>query len=253
MLQAGFEPWLDALQKSRKGGVLRKRVNLIVAAALILLSACEPASGRIEGSSVKEGPEPRVDRPEPPVIDGRLTEEAWQAAEIREFSDGSRLILIREDGYLYLGIEAVGEEMIAGNVFLQEGDRIRILHTSAALGTASYHQSASGWQKESDFGWCCRSRIDSEAAQAEREVFSQREGWLGANSFLGEANQLEYRIELRGQPILLAVNFILADDPEVKQVWPVGLMDGVAQPAESGFPEWMEFDPGSWYLLPEPD
>ena len=139
--------------------------------------------------------------------------------------------------------------MIAGNVFLAEEDRIMILHTSAALGTALYHESGEQYEKIKDFTWCCRSKIDDEASLVAREKFYAEEGWLGTNSFLGIENELEYKILLEDPPDKVAVNFIFADGDGDKQVWPVGLKDGVSLPSSGGFPEIIEFSVKDWISL----
>ncbi len=141
--------------------------------------------------------------------------------------------------------------MIAGNVFLYEGDRILILHTSAALGTAIYQEENDTWQKFNDFDWCCRSRIETDTAAVAREAFFDRDGWLGINSFLGNENELEYQIRLSGSVQSIAVNFIWADNPDRKEVWPIGLADGVAAPAAGGFQDVMDFIPENWFVIEE--
>jgi hypothetical protein len=184
-----------------------------------------------------------------PVIDGVLQPGEWDQADLFYFEDGSELYIDQDGEYLYLAIRSIPDEMIAGNVFLKSGDQISILHTSAALGTAIYQREADSWRKIQDFMWCCRSRIESETARQEREVFLNQGGWLGINSFLGNENELEYQIHLPGSAQNLAVNFISADNPDRKQVWPVGLVDGPAQPPEGGFPEIMDFSPKDWQDL----
>jgi hypothetical protein len=123
------------------------------------------------------------------------------------------------------------------------------MHASAALGTLIYHQEGEEHRKVKDFDWCCRSKIDDEVSRSAREVFFDEEGWLGTNSFIGVENELEYKITLDGIPFSLAVNFILADGGGVKQVWPVGLEDGVALPTDGGFPDLIEFALEEWIVL----
>ena len=48
---------------------------------------------------------------------------------------------------------------------------------------------------------------------------------------------------------MLAVNFIHAGGGGEKQVWPVGLEDGVALPSSGGFPDQILFDVGEWLAL----
>ena len=70
-----------------------------------------------------------------PAIDGTITTEEWRGARREVFSDGSEMLLLRHEDDLYLGIRAKGQGMITGDTFIDHGDRIMILHASAALGT----------------------------------------------------------------------------------------------------------------------
>ena len=186
-----------------------------------------------------------------PVIDGILQPGEWDHAVIEYIGEGSELYLLRSGEYLYLAVRAIPAQMIAGNVFLHEGDLITIHHTSAALGTATYQKENATYRKIEDFDWCCRSRNETAAATEAREDFFNRDGWLGINSFLGNENELEYQLRISGSVQSIAVNLIWADDPNRKQVWPAGLSDGVATPTAGGFPETMNFSPDTWFILKE--
>ncbi|TFG50453.1 MAG: hypothetical protein E4H33_00045 [Anaerolineales bacterium] len=185
--------------------------------------------------------------PADPVIDGMIQPGEWDLADRHLFKDGSEIFLLRSDEYLYLAIRALPAEMIAGNVFLQQGDQVSIFHTSAALGTAIYQKAGDTWQKTSDFDWCCRSKIDSEGATAAREEFFARENWLGANSFIGIENELEYQIRLEIPAQALSVNFLRVSNPEAGKIpWPADLVDGSTQSSPGGFPEILDFSLERW-------
>ena len=231
--------------------VLVKTCLLLV---LISLVACNRTADLNQEINESPGDSSGLDQVDPPVvaepiIDGIINDQEWQKAALYHFDDGSEVYLMISGNHLYLAIRANGGGMIAGNVFLAEEDRIMILHTSAALGTALYQENGEQYKKIKDFSWCCRSKIDDEASQVAREKFYAEEDWLGINSFLGVENELEYKILLEGQPDVLAVNFIYADDDGDKQVWPVGLKDGVNLPSSGGFPEIIEFSVKDWISL----
>ena len=153
-------------------------------------------------------------------------------------------------GYLYLGIRASTPGMIAGNVFINRGDEIAILHASAALGTALYQQGEGGWHQIQDFAWRCRSTGQGDAAQAERDAFLQQEGWVAANSRMGTPEELEYRIEIGDDDLLrLAVNFISTSNTDVKIPWPPDLEDDCIQPTPGGLPDIFNFSPEQWGTL----
>lgn len=231
-------------------------IRLCLILVLLSLASCNsPASlGQEEEQEIGSTNTPdrmESQEVEAPVIDGVVNEQEWQPAKVQHFYDGSEIYLMISGDHLYLAVRAVGGGMIAGNVFLWQENGVAVMHTSAALGTALYQRDEERYQKIKDFDWCCRSKIDDALSQSAREVFFGEEGWLGVNSFLGNANELEYKISLRDMPHKLAVNFIQADGGGEKQVWPVGLEDGVALPSSGGFPDLIIFDVGKWFALEE--
>lgn len=184
-----------------------------------------------------------------PEIDGSIQAEEWKDADIWNLEGGGQLYLLTAGEHLFLAVRALPPGMIAGNVFLSAGNEIKVLHSSAALGTVVFQQDGDTWQKIKDFEWCCRSRVDDQSSREARTAFYDREGWLGANSFLGAENELEYKIRLEGSESAVALNYLWADGSAAKQVWPAGLSDGISWPSEGGFPDVMEFSPGKWYPL----
>ena len=186
----------------------------------------------------------------PPTIDGTHAPGEWEAATVETFADGSTLLLMRDETYLYLGIRAMDPGLIAGNVFLQRGDEITIMHASAALGTAIYQREENDtWQQTQDFTWQCRDTSLSDAAQAERAAFLQQEGWVAANGLMGTPNELEYQIKIPEGDFRLAVVYLKASPPYDKVPWPEELIDGTVRPTSGGFPLELQFSPESWGLI----
>jgi hypothetical protein len=188
----------------------------------------------------------------PPDIDGTMSTGEWDGAAVEAFSDGSELLLMYSEGYLYLAIRANTPEMIVGNIFIDRGDEIAILHSSAALGTALYEAGRDGWHQSQAFVWRCRKTDDSEAAQAERVAFLQKERWLAANSRTGSPNELEYQIEVTDAALRLAANFIRASNTDVKIPWPNDLADDCIKPTRGGLPDELRFSPEEWATLSLP-
>ena len=193
-----------------------------------------------------------VPRGKPPTIDGTISPGEWDNAVIETFSDGSELLLMHGEGYLYLGIRASTPEMIVGNIFIEQGDKITILHSSAALGTAIYQKEADRWQQTQEFVWRCRNTSDSEAAQAERAAFLQEEHWVAANSRMGTPNELEYQIEVTNVSLRTAVSFIRGSNPNAKIPWPNDLDDDCIKPTPGGMPAQYHFSPDKWATIDMP-
>jgi hypothetical protein len=183
---------------------------------------------------------------EVPVIDGTIAPGEWEGAAVEAFADGSELLLAHSDGNLYLGFRSSTQDMIAGNVFVEHDDQIRILHASAALGTAIYLQEGDVWQRTQDFVWRCRDSSQSELAQATRDAFLQEEHWVAANSRMGAPNELEFQIELTGTTLRMAANMIRTTAPSVKVPWPANLDDDCIKPTPGGLPVQLSFSPSQW-------
>jgi hypothetical protein len=185
----------------------------------------------------------------PTAIDGTLSPGEWDNAVRESFSDGSELFLMHSDGYLYLGIRASTPDMIAGNIFIDRGGEVAILHASAALGTAYYKKETSNWQQSQEFVWRCRNTGNSEPAMAERIAFLKEEHWVASNSRMGSLNELEYQIEMPNEYLHLAVNFLRASNPEVKIIWPADLSDDCIKPTLGGMPDQFQLEPDKWATI----
>ncbi len=185
----------------------------------------------------------------PPEIDGILSSGEWDGALVETFADGSKLYLLQTVDYLYLGIQANTFGMIAGNLFIHQGNEIAILHSSAALGTAIYLKDEYSWKQIQDFTWCCRSTGNSESAQIERVEFLHEEGWLAANGRMGTPNELEYQIKIADQNIRISTVYIKGTYPYEKVPWPADLDDDCILPTPGGLPEELYFSPGKWRML----
>jgi hypothetical protein len=193
------------------------------------------------------------------VIDGALSSEEWAGALVDTMSDGSEIFLLYHADDLYLGLRSATPERISANVFLEDvvqnadqgPDQIRILHASAALGTAIYRQDAALWHQIQGFDWTCRDSSDSEAAWAERAAHLQDEGWVAANAWMGTPNELEYRIALPPAlpPRRLAVSVMRSSAPDARTIWPLTLDDDCARPTPGGMPQTLAFALDGWAII----
>ena len=190
-----------------------------------------------------------VPQGQPTALDGVIAPSECENALVETFADGSELLLMQDGEFLYVGIRAKEPGTIAGNVFVQRGDEVSILHSSAALGTAIYQKDGDSWMQTQNFIWRCRNTGDSEAAQAERAEFFRNEGWLASNGLMGTPNELEYKIRILEQDFRLAVVYLKATPPYEKVPWPVDLDDDCIVPTLSGLPTILEFHPDRWRVL----
>ena len=180
------------------------------------------------------------------ALDGIISPGEWDSAVINLFTDGSELLLMQDGEFLYVGIRAIETGTIAGNVFIQRGDDIQILHSSAALGTAIYRKGDENWQQIQDFVWRCRSTGNTETALSERDEFLAEESWLATNGLMGTPNELEYQIKIPDGDFRLVAVYIKASPPYEKVPWPPDLTDDTIMPTSGGFPYTFKFSPEQW-------
>jgi hypothetical protein len=151
-----------------------------------------------------------------PNIDGSLEEEAWASAVTTYMDDGTVLLWLRAGGDLYLGVR--GDTMGSVNLLVAGDDRIRVLHSSAALGSAVYEARPDGvWHLTRDFEWCCRNPSDREEA----DLLWDDEGWTATIGPAGHRGEVEFRVALHTGDLRVAVS--LVDAAGRAAVWPQGL------------------------------
>ena len=210
------------------------------------VSAIEKSEQR--GAAMEHYPA-AIPRGNPANIDGTLTSSEWEDARVETFADGSKLLMMHHNGYLYLGIRSNSPGMLVGNIYIHLDNTISILHSSAALGTAIYEKEGESWRQVQAFSWCCRNTSSDLAAEAERTAFLQQDSWMAANARMGNPGELEYQIEMRGETLKLAVTFLRAAEPNEKFPWPSRIVDDCIRPTPGGYPSEMRFNPGSWAVL----
>ena len=182
----------------------------------------------------------------PVNLDGSLTIKEWENARVETFADGSELLMMHYQGYLYIGIRSNKPGMIVGNIYLHDDDEISVLHSSAALGTAIYKKDGATWRQVQSFSWCCRNTGSSQAADYERTDFLEQDHWLAANARMGTPNELEYKIKVEGNHLGVAVTFLRASSTNEKIPWPTWITDDTVRPTPGGYPAEMHFEPEDW-------
>jgi hypothetical protein len=187
------------------------------------------------------------------MIDGILEESEWSDAYQGEFGDESELFLMHKDGYLYLGIR--GAITPVTSVCISTDSEVRILHSSAALGSGVYQQGDDGWVLQQDFTWSNRDTSDSPQAQADRKQHLTQEGWLASTGRMGASNEVEYQISMPAGLLQVAAAQISAPDYSELSQWPADLEDACVnlQTLQGPLLETAEFKPDLWKYLQSVD
>jgi hypothetical protein len=163
---------------------------------------------------------PEVTGAAAPVIDGTIGDDEWTGATAVTMDDGMQLRFLQSGGYVYVGIAAA--EIGAANLLVAAGDVVRVLHSSAALGSARYEPDFGVWALTKDFDWCCRDVADVES----RADLLAREGWQANIGYAGTSGHVEYQVLIEdGSPV--ALSYVLRDGTVA--VWPADLDEAARQ------------------------
>jgi formylglycine-generating enzyme required for sulfatase activity len=194
-----------------------------------------------------EPPNLSIEAPQgnPATLDGILSPDEWDGARVEELTGGGELLLMHDDGYLYLGIRS--RALGYGSICVAQGDQISILHSSAALGTAVFEKDEHDWKRTRQFAWCCRSLTD----HSQREEHLQREGWSASIGYLGTPEEMEYQIAIPEGALTLAVVYQKGQDASSAHWWPENLDDdclGLVLLPDNP-PERLQFSPEKWMTI----
>jgi hypothetical protein len=142
------------------------------------------------------------------TLDGRVDEAEWKAASSRPLEGGGTVRLMFGDNLLYVGIRGPAEG--TAHVCVGSGDEVRILHVSAAVGSALFRQAGGSWTLQSPFSWSLRETALTGAPAAARTAYLQKEGWVGTVSRMGRETDRELIIDRTRfkSPLRLAVAYV---------------------------------------------
>jgi hypothetical protein len=184
------------------------------------------------------------------TLDGTFSDGEWTGAYTAPLTSGGEVRLMHDGGYLYLGVQRRGALVVT--VCLDRGDSMAVLHSSAALGTATYRRAQSGWNLARGFTWELRDSTMSAAAQQEREAFLQREGWVATIAYLGADTDTEFKIAMPlGRVRLTVIPMSVGQTYQETAWWPGRIADGCRSiDLLSGDPPaQLQFAPESWMTV----
>lgn len=169
------------------------------------------------------------------AAEGAGRAEAAPAIRRTRLGRAGTLTLARSGDGVHLSLED-GADGIA-SVFLYDGERVFVLHASAALGTAVFARAADGgWRRLQDFTFEARDPDDLAA----REAFWKKHGWLAnvtpPGSGARPGGDRTFAIDVKrfqvGAPLRVAAGYLhLGSGAPAVDPWPTGLQDGVASVA----------------------
>src|SRR5262245_20751737 len=197
-----------------------------------------------------------VPRGAPVVIDGKVDEAEWQGAATHRFADDS-VIRLRHDGrHLFVGLTSPRKGF--PRLCTVNGDAVRVLHASAALGAVTYDRKADGWiARETAFRYGMRNTELTEQARGERLDYLSRHGWVGSTFGMGggQVQEMQIAIDQLAATPRVALGYY-AIGPEKKGTilpWPASLSadEGCINEelVRGNVPQKLRFEPAGWIAL----
>jgi hypothetical protein len=198
---------------------MHRSIALLTALSLSLLLSADEVENRIGVPRVSDAP----------VIDGKVSQKEWRAASrVVLGSNQGHALLMHDGNYLYIGL--VGSRAGIGSVCMRGKTGVRVLHASAALGTAAFEQENKKWRLTRGFTWTNRDTGDSPAALEERKKMLSTDGWF-ANTSAAAAPEREYQVPIRGHKEVPIVIGFMSFTPEQEKFfyWPGSVEDDCAE------------------------
>jgi hypothetical protein len=157
------------------------------------------------------------------TLDGRVDEAEWKAASSQPLEGGGTVQLMVRDNLLYLGIR--GPAVGMAHVCVGSSEEVRVLHLSAAVGSAVYRRTGDAWKLQTPFSWSLRDTALTGPPADARTAYLQKEGWVGTVSRMGRNTDREVIIDrTRFQsPLRLSVAYVAttaSGEPGAVSRWP---------------------------------
>jgi hypothetical protein len=188
-----------------------------------------------------------------PTLDGTVNDEEWKGASSHALEGGGTVQLLTRANLIYFGIRGPSEGI--AHLCVATGDDVRILHVSAAVGSARFRQADGKWTQPSPFTWSLRDPGLTGAAADARAAYLQKEGWVGTVSRMGRNTDREVVIDRSrfGQgPLRVVVAYLAMAGNALGTVshWPNVRDSCTEQRTVAGFlPDGPQFRVNEWSLV----
>ena len=179
-----------------------------------------------------------------PQLDGAIGADEWKGAQQHALKGGGEVLLLQREKVLYVAVR--GEKRGIASLCVGDGNRVSVLHASAALGTAEYAREGDAWRRRANFKYEVREAASDEAKAKHRGEWA----WL-ANASRAGTPVREFAIELTPERQFLAVAFVTFDGGDAIAYWPEGVRDDCAalRLAQGWAEETQTFAPATWYRV----
>lgn len=148
------------------------------------------------------------------AIDGKIEAQEWTDAARHDLANSAAMWVKTDGEHLYLAMR--GTRQGWSHIYLNDGasSDVSVIHASAALGRIVYKQDEKKlWQPQNDFVWEVRERTVNAETRSVMNAYLAKNGWVASNNNMGNANEVEYKLALKGSNVRLAAAFMQVGVP----------------------------------------
>jgi len=189
-----------------------------------------------------------------PELDGNISEAESQSLAIVG-RHGSNSLMVDNSSQQFIKVSIKSEKLyVASLCACIGGDKIMVMHASAALGDLTYtRQKNEQWVTNDKFVWAVRENdMDPETIEKRRQYLSNR-GWIASTMSMGKEGEAEFLIDRKlftSQALSLAVGLMTEANPEDIIGLPMNASDCASHSLVSGDPESSyAFDTSEWIKI----
>lgn len=179
-------------------------------------------------------------------IDGKIEVQEWADAARHDLANDVALFLKTDGAHVYLAMR--GTKQAWSHVYLNDGGSdVSVVHASAALGRVVYKPDAAKmWQPQNEFAWEVRERAPIVTAM---NSYLAKNGWVASNSNMGNSNEVEYKLAVRGGEMRIAAALMQVGAPTTH--FPTSVADGALNQKllEGNAIRDLKFDTSQWARL----
>ena len=185
-----------------------------IAAALAVFACVSPASG--QHRAVVPAATNDI------VLDGFIQPAEW--AEAIRLGGGDVELLVQErEEVLELALRT--PPVFVASLCFERGAEIHVLHSSSAVGSATYRRSGDDWHLVQPFEWRLRGTDDVAASAEEQSDHMRRFGWVATTVVVGAPGETEFRVSARfweGGIARVAIGLLRQGHDPAVSGWPLG-------------------------------
>jgi hypothetical protein len=181
--------------------------------------------------------------------DGILSPGERDNTKAHDLGNGNTLFTKTNGAVLYVAL--AGSASFWAHVYLSDGERIQVMHASAALGAIEYKREKTLWHTQDNFRYEMRDRVYNNEVEARMNEYFTKNGWVANNNNLGDRKTIEYRLDLTKWKTPVYFACVLANNDMSLYHFPSDLKDdtALAKLVQGYAVDSLRFEPASWETI----